>query len=44
MRIKQKSNKHRYNMEDEYDYGEKITPKHDIPKRGRPTVRKDADS
>ena len=41
MRIKTKPQKYKYsNIEDEYSYGDKTTPKHDGPKRGRPATKK----
>jgi hypothetical protein len=43
MRAKAKPNKFRYTGEDEYDYGEKVTPKHEGPKRGRPSTKRDVD-
>ena len=41
MRVKTKPQKYKYsNIEDEYSYGDKATPRYDGPKRGRPATKK----
>ena len=43
MRVKTKPQKYRYNNEEDYEYGEKVTARIDAPKRGRPSSRRDTD-
>lgn len=43
IRAKTKPQKYRYSLEEEYDYGEKAVPRADVPRRGRPAIKRDPD-